>query len=161
MKESEGLDIPTENRCSFCDYLSGARPYTVLCRNELVATLVTREQRGVGHVLVIPVRHVPTLLEAKQDELHAIIDTVARVASAIDVVFGRPGIAVWQNNGTAAHQAIPHLHFHVAGTLPGGGTDFDDVPELSVTETDEIADRIRAGAPSPICDPPSKPALPN
>lgn len=59
---------------------------------------------------------------------------------------------MWQNNGTTAHQAIPRLHFHVAATLPGGGTNFDDVPELSVTETDQIAARILGAAP-PIEEP--------
>lgn len=144
MTESN-LDLPAEDKpCSFCDYLSGKRPYTILCRSELVAVLVTRQQRGFGHVLVIPVRHYPTLLESTQLERHALIDTVNAVAGAIDAAYERPGIAVWQNNGTAAHQAIPHFHFHVAGTLPGGGTDFGDVPELSVVETDDIARTLAA-----------------
>ncbi len=72
------------------------------------------------------------------------MDTLAWDAAAIDATFERPGIAVWQNNGTAAHQAIPHLHFHIAGTLTGGGTDFGDVPELTVEQTDQIAARILA-----------------
>lgn len=143
---TSSLDIPEQKPCAFCDYLSGARPFTILRRDTLVAVLVTREQRGVGHLLVIPVRHYPTLLESDRAERHAIIDTVAWAAAAIDAAYERPGIAVWQNNGTAAHQAIPHLHFHVAGTLPAGGTDFDDVPELSVEETDRIAQRIRNAA---------------
>lgn len=141
------LDIPTQEPCAFCDYLSGARPYTILCRSDLVAVLVTREQRGIGHLLVLPVRHYPTLLESESGERHAMIDTLAWSAAAIDAAFERPGIAVWQNNGTAAHQAIPHLHFHVAGTLPGGGTNFDDVPELAVEQTDRIAAKIMATAP--------------
>jgi len=148
MNETDSsIDIPEQERCAFCDYLSGARPFTVLCRNGLVAVLVTREQRGIGHLLVIPVRHYPTLLESDPAERHAMIDTLAWAAAAIDAAFERPGIAVWQNNGTAAHQAIPHLHFHVAGTLPEGGTDFDSVPELSVEQTDQIAARILATAP--------------
>ncbi|WP_280410271.1 HIT family protein [Nocardia brasiliensis] len=140
------LDVPKTDRCAFCDYLSGRRPFTVLCRSEKVAILVTREQRGIGHVIVIPTRHVPTLLELDEKERHAIIDAVAAVAGAIDDAFERPGIAVWQNNGIAAHQTIPHVHFHVAGTLPGGSTEFGDVPELSVEETDRIAARIRAAS---------------
>lgn len=147
------LDLPDEDKpCSFCDYLSGRRAYTVLCRSDLVAVLVTREQRGIGHVLVIPVRHYPTLLESTQAERHALIDTVNAVAAAIDEAYERPGIAVWQNNGTAAHQAIPHFHFHVAGTLPEGGTDFGDVRELSVAETDQIArELVTAAAGESIC----------
>lgn len=151
MSTDSNLDVPHEDSCSFCSYLSGERPFTVLCRNDLVAVLVTREQRGVGHLLVIPVRHYPTLLESSEAERHAIIDTLHRAAAAIDAAFERPGISVWQNNGTASHQAIPHLHFHVSGTLPEGGTDFGDVRELSVAETDKIAARIHATASAPIC----------
>lgn len=149
------LDLPDEDKpCSFCDYLAGERPYTILCRSDLVAVLVTREQRGIGHVLVIPVRHYPTLLESTQLERHALIDTVNAVAGAIDAAYERPGIAVWQNNGTAAHQAIPHLHIHVAGTLPGGGTDFGEVRELSVAETDDIGRALFAAvAGVTICKP--------
>ncbi len=140
------LDIPEQEPCAFCDYLSGARPFTILWRDDLVAVLVTRAQRGIGHLLVLPVRHYPTLLESDSQERHAMMDTLAWAASAIDAAFERPGIAVWQNNGKAAHQAIPHLHFHIAGTLPGGGTNFDDVPELSVKQTDQIAELIWAAA---------------
>lgn len=146
------LDLPDEDKpCSFCDYLSGKRPYTILCRSDLLAVLVTREQRGIGHALVIPVRHFPTLLESTQLERHALIDTVNAVAAAIDEAFERPGIAVWQNNGTAAHQAIPHFHFHVAGTLPEGGTEFGEVRELSLKETERIARALAEAAGETIC----------
>jgi hypothetical protein len=37
---------------------------------------------------------------------------------------------------------IPHLHFHVAGTLPGGGTEWGSVKERSIAETDDIAARL-------------------
>lgn len=149
MNDSDSsLDIPEQEPCAFCDYLSGARPFTILYRNDLIAVLVTREQRGIGHLLVLPVRHYPTLLESEPHERHAMMDALAWAAAAIDAAFERPGIAVWQNNGTAAHQAIPHLHFHIAGTLPGGGTEFDDVPELTVGQTDRIASQILAVMPA-------------
>ena len=72
---------------------------------------------------------------------------VRDAALTIDRAYERPGIAVWQNNGLAAHQAIPHLHFHVAGTLPGGGTDFGEVSELNVEATDKIAERLAPFVP--------------
>ncbi|MBP3043005.1 HIT domain-containing protein [Arthrobacter jiangjiafuii] len=151
MTESN-LDLPEDNPCAFCDYLSGRRPFTILCRSTLVAVLVTRDQRGIGHLLVIPTRHYPTLLEATAEERHALIDTLAAAAAAIDDRYERPGIAIWQNNGTAAHQAIGHLHFHVAGTLPGGGTDFGEVPELSIAQTDQIARELSESHKLPICE---------
>ncbi len=58
---------------------------------------------------------------------------------AITDTYKTEGLAVWQNNGIPAHQAIPHVHFHVAGTLPEGGTEWGHVDEESVVETDASA----------------------
>lgn len=146
------LNIPDDEPCAFCDYLARRRPFTIVCESVLVAILVTREQRGIGHLLVLPVRHYPTLLESTAPERHALIDSLSSAAAAIDAAFERPGIAVWQNNGVAAHQAIGHLHFHVAGTLPEGGTDFGDVRELSIAETDAIAEKLSRNVVGTICE---------
>jgi len=95
-------------------------------------------------MLVIPMRHYPTLLDSTQLERHALIDTVNAVAGAIDAAYERPGIAVWQNNGVAADQTIAHVHFHVAATLPGGGTERGEVEEISIAETEKIGARRRS-----------------
>ena len=141
--DSSSIEVPETEGCAFCDYLAGRRPYTILERSSLAAALVTREQRGYSHLLVAPLRHRATLLDLDDEEANAVMHLVRRAARAIDLSDHRPGIAIWQNNGVPAHQTIPHLHFHVAGTLPGGGTTWDEVPERSVAETDHIADRLR------------------
>ncbi|MGH9154531.1 MAG: HIT family protein [Acidimicrobiales bacterium] len=103
-------------------------------------TATTPPRRGR---LVLPIQHRPTLLDLADDEATQIMQVVIHVARAIDETEERPGIAVWQNNGVPAHQTIPHVHFHVAGTLPGGGTEFGPVAELSLDETERIAARLR------------------
>lgn len=140
---SQGLVLPKNSGCAFCDYLSGRRSYTILERDELTATLVTREQRGEPHLLVIPIAHHATLLELQDSEARALMIAVRDAARLIDVAYRRPGIAVWQNNGVDAEQTVRHLHFHVAGTLDGGGTERGTVAEVSVEETDKIAQRLR------------------
>lgn len=144
---NSSLDLPDGQDCAFCDYLNAVRPYTVLWREERVTVLITREQRGIAHLLVLPNQHVPSLLDLADPEAKDVMIAVRDAALTIDRVYGRPGIAVWQNNGIAAHQAIPHLHFHVAGTLPGGGTTFEDVPELPVSATDEIGRALSEKVP--------------
>jgi histidine triad (HIT) family protein len=133
------IQMPDVDSCAFCDYLAGRRQFTVLRRDSNTATLVTREQRGRGHVLVVPVRHCQTILDLTPTEAAAVMEQVVVAARAIDAAYGRPGIAIWQNNGVAANQTIPHVHFHVAGTLPGGDTDRGQVEELSLAATDGIA----------------------
>lgn len=149
MTGSKGnLALPDDGDCAFCAYLDGSRPYTVLARDANVAVLVTREQRGVSHLLVVPVRHAPTILDLNDVEANAIMSWLRRAATAIDLADRRPGIAVWQNNGVAAGQAISHFHFHIAGTVPEGGTNFGSVPELDLESTEAIAARLRNAYPS-------------
>jgi histidine triad (HIT) family protein len=64
---------------------------------------------------------------------------VKAAARAINDAYGRPGIAVWQNNGVPARQTIAHVHFHVAGTLPDGGTEWGEVREEPIEQTNAIA----------------------
>jgi histidine triad (HIT) family protein len=137
------IAVPETGSCSFCGTLEGRLPFTVLDRNDEVATLVTREQRGLGHLLVIPVQHRCTVLDLAPDEAAAVMAGVQRAARLVAEVYDPAGICVWQNNGVPAHQTVPHVHFHVAGTLPGGGTEWGEVPRLSVAETDAIAAKLR------------------
>lgn len=142
MSIKSSIDLPKNNGCAFCAYLRGERPYTILSRTANTATFVTREQRGHPHLLVLPLRHVPTILELSDVEAAAIAVEVRNVAVLIDRYYSKLGIAVWQNNGVSAGQEISHVHFHVAGTLESGGTEFGPVVEISVAATDEIAKKL-------------------
>lgn len=142
MNDTRALDVPSNDRCAFCDYLSGRRPFTVAARTDAIAVLVTREQRGMPHLLVVPMAHRETILDLSDGESAAVAVGVRAAAQAINDAYERPGIAVWQNNGTPAHQTIAHVHFHVAGTLPQGGTDWGEVAEQPLEETDAIAQTI-------------------
>lgn len=129
--------------CSFCGTLDGRFPYTILERGDDVAIMVTREQRGVGHLLVLPIAHRETVLDLSPAEAAAVMAGVQRAARVLSAAHDPDGICVWQNNGVPARQTVPHVHFHVAGTLPDGGTEWGDVPKLSVAETDAIAATLR------------------
>ena len=142
MTQEGSIESPDDGSCAFCAYLKGQRPYTTLAKNEQIAVLVTREQRGVPHLLVIPIRHKETILDLNDEEARALIIGVRQTAIAINEAYRRPGIAVWQNNGVPANQAIGHVHFHVAGTLDEGGTDWGDVEELPLDVTDAIAHKL-------------------
>jgi histidine triad (HIT) family protein len=105
--------------------------------------MVTQEPRGEPHALVVPQRHCETILGLTDDEAAEVMLATRNTARAIEVAYCPAGIAVWQNNGIAAHQAIPHVHVHVAGTLDGGGTEWGGVEEVPLAEAQAVADRLR------------------
>lgn len=141
------IQLPETRPCAFCSYLEGARPYTIIARDSSTAVLVTREQRGTPHLLVIPTAHRETILDLTDSDCSALMIAVRNAAAAIDAAYERPGIAIWQNNGEPAAQTIRHVHFHVAGVLDQGGTEWGPVDELSLHQTDRIGRRIRAHWP--------------
>jgi histidine triad (HIT) family protein len=145
MSHSECIDIPETDggNCAFCAYLSGERPYAIVSRSDLVVVMVTREPRGEPHALVVPQRHCETILGLTDEESAEVMLATRNTARAIEAVYCRDGIAVWQNNGISAHQAIPHVHVHVAGTLDEGGTDWGDVEEVPLSDAYAVADRLR------------------
>ncbi|GAC55810.1 MULTISPECIES: HIT family protein [Gordonia] len=143
-----GLRLPDAHPCAFCAYLDESRPFTFVRKGSATAVMVTQEQRGVPHLLVVPIAHRETILDLTDDECSALMTEVRDAARAIDAAYQRPGISVWQNNGESASQSIRHVHFHVAGTLDSGGTEWGQVEELSIAETERIAEGIRPYWPS-------------
>ena len=77
------------------------------------------------------------------------MDATIRAVCAIQGAFDPEGIAVWQNNGLPADQIVPHVHVHVAGTLPGGGTQWGAVQRLPTEATDRIAEQLEPHLPAP------------
>src|SRR5207244_7580767 len=76
-------------------------------------------QSGKGHVLVIPKRHAPTLLDLEHEEAQAIMRHVHRIAHALSKAFDPAGLNVFQNNGVIAGQTVPHYHVHIVPSYPG------------------------------------------
>lgn len=138
-----GIMLPKAQPCAFCAYLDGTRPFTFVSRSVATAVMVTQEQRGTPHLLVIPTTHRETILDLTDIECSELMKEVRQAARAIDAAYQRPGISIWQNNGESASQSIRHVHFHVAGTLESGGTEWGKVHELPLAETERIAQRIR------------------
>ena len=68
---------------------------------------------SVGHVLVVPVEEREFLHELSEESAAAIGRALPRVARAVIAATGATAYNVLQNNGAAAHQAVPHVHFHI------------------------------------------------
>ncbi|KAF9486344.1 diadenosine 5',5'''-P1,P4-tetraphosphate asymmetrical hydrolase [Pholiota conissans] len=66
-----------------------------------------------GHVLVIPNRPVPRLSDLDENELACLMQSVKRVGNVVEKVYGADGLTIACQDGKAAGQSVPHVHFHV------------------------------------------------
>jgi diadenosine tetraphosphate (Ap4A) HIT family hydrolase len=67
-----------------------------------------------GHCMVMPVRHVGTLLDLRAEEAAELWGFVTHATGALNVAYAPEGINVGANLGRAAGAGIPgHLHVHL------------------------------------------------
>jgi len=76
-----------------------------------------------GHLLIVPVRHVPTWFDASPEEHHALTDALEIAKSLIESQFQPQGYNIGINVGVAAGQTVSHLHVHLIPRYQG------DVPD--------------------------------
>lgn len=69
-----------------------------------------------GHTLVIPKEPAESLLDLSDTGAEDLIKKVKLVARAVKKAMNADGITLFQLNGEAAGQTVPHIHFHI---LPG------------------------------------------
>ena len=73
-----------------------------------------------GHTLVIPRTRYERLEELPEEVGAALGAALPRIAGAVIAATGAPAYNVLQNNGPAAGQAVPHVHFHIIPKYPDG-----------------------------------------
>ncbi|KAF9229049.1 HIT-like protein [Gyrodon lividus] len=85
----------------------------VFYRTALSYAIVNIKPIVPGHVLVIPTRIVPRLTDLTTPELTALITSVQNVGRVIEKAYGADSLTVACQDGKAAGQSIPHVHFHI------------------------------------------------
>jgi histidine triad (HIT) family protein len=113
------IRLPTVTACGFCEYIAGTREGAFVRRGPLVSSLVNRTQYEVGALLIIPNRHLPTVLDLDDVTLAAVGIEARSLGRALVERFEATGINIFQNNGADANQHYPHYHMHVVPRYPG------------------------------------------
>ncbi|MBD9375801.1 HIT family protein [Pseudoxanthomonas sp. PXM04] len=99
--------------CIFCAILEGRAAASRVAEDADVVAFLDLRQPVPGHVLVVPRAHVETIYELAPDTAAALMRMAVRVAQALRAEFDPPGLNLWQSNGHAGGQEVPHVHLHV------------------------------------------------
>jgi len=140
------FQLPQGNGCVFCERIAGARDdWAVIAEDEETVAFVNPAQFEVGQALVIPRRHAPTLLDLSDGEATALMASTRRVARALVDAYDPDGLTLYQNNGVASLQAVPHTHMHVVPRRHGSGWG-EGPPHIAALERGARDDRFRKHA---------------
>jgi histidine triad (HIT) family protein len=98
---------------TFARILRGEAPCVKVLEDEQVLAFMDLMPQADGHTLVVPKAAAETILELAPASAAACINAAQRLAPAILKAVEAEGLLIVQVNGSAAGQAVPHVHFHL------------------------------------------------
>jgi histidine triad (HIT) family protein len=112
---------PADDGCVFCRIIAGELPVSLVIDRPNLLAFVDLRQAVPGHVLVVPRRHVPSIYDLDADLAGELMATAVELARAMRSAWAPDGLNLWQSNGEAGGQEVPHVHLHVQPRRPGDG----------------------------------------
>lgn len=134
----------------FDKILSGEIPCHRIYEDDQVLAFLDIGPLSTGHTLIIPKQRKQRLDELSDEAAAAIGRVLPRIARAVMKATGAAAYNVLQNNGSAAHQEVMHVHFHI---IPKYDTGSSQGPGLGITwkprkldheEGAKLAERIKS-----------------
>lgn len=110
----------TDPNCIFCKIAAGQIPSAKVFEDDACLAFMDIGPLAEGHVLLISKEHFVTLDQMPADTAARVLRCLPALVRAVQGAVGAEGVNVLQNNGKAAHQEVPHVHFHL---IPRRGGD--------------------------------------
>lgn len=107
--------------CIFCKIIRKEIPSDIVYEDEEIIAFKDIQPAAPIHILVIPKKHIPSLVELEKED-EALIGKIYTVINKIAEQQGvkEKGYRVIVNCGKDGGQEVEHLHFHLlAGTKLG------------------------------------------
>jgi histidine triad (HIT) family protein len=91
----------------------GEIPCNKVYEDEKVLAFLDINPLSAGHTLVVPKEPAETLDQLSDESAAALGRVLPRLCRAVVAATGVKEYNVLENNGSGAHQAIAHVHFHI------------------------------------------------
>jgi diadenosine tetraphosphate (Ap4A) HIT family hydrolase len=104
------------DQCVFCDIIAGARDATVLLETASYLCILDKYPVTEGHALAIPKTHAQYLSQINGPALYEFVE---RAVAEVRQEYEPDGMNIGLNDGLAAGQTIPHLHWHLIPRYEG------------------------------------------
>ena len=97
----------------FGKIVRGEIPCSKVYEDDRVIAFLDINPLSAGHTLVVPKEPAETLDHLSDESAAALGRVLPRLCRAVIAATGVKEYNVLENNGTGAHQAIAHVHFHI------------------------------------------------
>lgn len=135
--------------CLFCKIARREFPAALVYEDMHAVAFLDIEPCSAGHTVVIPKRHAETLLDLHGGDVGTLFTAVRAATGLLKNALQSDGFTIGINHGTAAGQAIPHLHVHIIPRYLGDkGGSMHTVVNNPPTETvEEVLVKIKGVRP--------------
>jgi histidine triad (HIT) family protein len=102
--------------CLFCKIINGEIKSDIIFENDYVLAFKDINPKAPVHLLVVPKKHISSILEIDKLSSVELIEMINSIASlAKELGLQKDGFRVVTNTGQGAGQSVAHLHFHIMG----------------------------------------------
>jgi histidine triad (HIT) family protein len=105
--------------CIFCRIAEKKIPAKIVYEDDMVVAFEDLDPQAPVHVLVIPKKHIATLLDAGDEDM-ALFGRIVKAANSIarDRGIAERGFRLVTNCNPESGQSVYHIHFHILGGRP-------------------------------------------
>ncbi len=100
--------------CLFCKIIKGEIPSTKVYEDDRVYAFYDIDKKAPEHILIIPKKHMSSMLELQDGEIAAALFFAANII-AKEKNLDETGFRTVINTGKDGGQTVSHLHMHLLG----------------------------------------------
>ena len=108
-----------EQDCVFCAIIAERVAASRVYEDDATVVFPDLRQPTAAHLLVVPKQHVEMVYDLAPDQAARLMQAVVLTAQVLRRTLRPEGLSIWQSNGSAAHQKVPHMHVHLLVRQPG------------------------------------------
>jgi len=130
--------------CTFCDVVAGKITSVIVFEDQNCLGFLDHRPLFPGHSLLVPKKHVETLLDLTDELITSLFSTAKVLTAAVQSACHAQGSFVAINNKVS--QSVPHMHVHIVPRRKGDGLKgffWPRFPYKSEDDKQAIAQAIR------------------
>ncbi len=105
-----------EERCTFCQIISGEKPADFVYQDESLVVFKDFRPHAPVHLLIVPRKHIRSINDLTEQDKDIVFNMIVKAkAMATEQALAQSGYRLVFNTERGGGQVIFHLHLHLLG----------------------------------------------